>query len=184
MADQFDTTETHLLVERALAEHESALIGYTAGILNGDVERARDVVQDAFLKLCKADPAKIRDNLKAWLFTICRNRAFDVLRKEQRIEFNNEKALEWVAEDQPDPAYQSDLQELSDQVWVLVEALTPNYQDVLKLKFQHDCSYQQIAEITGLTVGNVGFILHNALRKLRTKLEKQLAQSATPLKNR
>jgi len=180
MSDQFDTTETHLLVQRALKEHESALIGYTANILNGDVERARDVVQDALLKLCKADPAKVRDNLKAWLFTICRNRAFDVLRKEQRLEFNNEKALEWIAEDQPEPGYQSEIQELSDQVWVLVEDLSPNYQDVLKLKFQHDCSYQQISEITGLTIGNVGFILHNALRKLRSKLEKQLAHPPSP----
>lgn len=177
MADQFDTTETHLLVQRALNEHESALIGYTASILNGDVERARDVVQDAMLKLCKADPEKVRENLKAWLFTICRNRAFDVLRKEQRLEFNNDKTLEWVVDDQPEPGYQSDLQDLSEQIWVLVEGLSPNYQDVLKLKFQHDCSYQQIAEITGLSIGNVGFILHNALRKLRSKLEKQLAQS-------
>jgi RNA polymerase sigma-70 factor (ECF subfamily) len=88
--------------------------------------------------------------------------------------------LEWIADDQPEPGYQSDIQELSDQVWTLVEALSPNYQDVLKLKFQHDCSYQQIAEITGLTIGNVGFILHNALRKLRAKLEKQLAHPATP----
>jgi RNA polymerase sigma factor (sigma-70 family) len=180
MSDQYDHSETHLLVERALKEHESALIGYTANILNGDVERARDVVQDALLKLCKADPAKVRENLKAWLFTICRNRAFDVLRKEQRLEFNNDKTLEWIADDQPEPGYQSDIQELSDQVWTLVEALSPNYQDVLKLKFQHDCSYQQIAEITGLTIGNVGFILHNALRKLRAKLEKQLAHPATP----
>ena len=61
--------------------YESQLIAYAANILAGDFERARDVVQDAFLRLFQADPARVRENLKAWLYTVCRNRALDVLRK-------------------------------------------------------------------------------------------------------
>lgn len=175
MPDQRDSSEAHQLVKRALQEHESALIGYTAGILHGDVERARDVVQDALLKLYLAEPEKIRDNLKAWLFTVCRNRAFDVLRKEQRLEFGNDVALDLAASPQAEPGHQADVQDLSERVWELVESLNTNQQEVLKLKFQHDCSYQQIADITGLTVGNVGFILHTSLKKLRQLLQKRMA---------
>lgn len=174
MPDQSEPSEAHRLVQRALQEHESALIGYTAGILNGDVERARDVVQDALLKLYLADPAKIRDNLKAWLYTVCRNRALDILRKEQRLDFGNEIALDLARSPQPEPGHQVDVHDLSDRVWDLVESLTPNQQEVLRLKFQHDCSYRQISEITGLSTGNVGFILHTALKLLRKQLQRKI----------
>ena len=43
--------EASVLVRRALDQHESTLIAYTAGILGGDTEKARDVVQDALLKV-------------------------------------------------------------------------------------------------------------------------------------
>ena len=72
-------------VEQAMAEFESPLIGYAATILN-DADRARDVVQDTFIRLCQQDIEKVRDNLKSWLFTVCRNRALDLLRKEKRTE--------------------------------------------------------------------------------------------------
>ena len=180
MPDQRDTSEAHALVQRALQDHESALIGYTAGILNGDVERARDVVQDALLKLYQADPVKVRDNLKAWLYTVCRNRALDVLRKEQRLEFGNDTALDLAPSAQPEPGHQADLQELSERVWELVESLNPKQQEVLRLKFQHDCSYRQIADITGLSTGNVGFILHTSLKTLRRLLEQQFAPHSSP----
>jgi RNA polymerase sigma-70 factor (ECF subfamily) len=179
MSDQRDSNEAHQLVQRALKDHESALIGYTTGILNGDSERARDVVQDAFLKLWVADHAKVEENVKSWLYTVCRNRALDVLRKEQRLDFGNETALSLVPAQQQEPGHQADIQDLTDRVWELVESLTSNQQEVLKLKFQHDCSYQQIAEITGLSVGNVGFILHTSLKKLRHQLERQLARTTT-----
>ena len=39
-------------------------------------------MQDAFLRLCQADRAKVDGHLAAWLYTVCRNRAYDVRRKE------------------------------------------------------------------------------------------------------
>ena len=64
-------------------DYESALIGYASTILN-DIDLARDVVQDTFVRLCQQDVGKVRDNLKSWLFTVCRNRALDLLRKDKR----------------------------------------------------------------------------------------------------
>ena len=176
-----DQTEIHQLVRQALQDHESALIGYTAGILHGDVERARDVVQDSFLKLCQADPAKVRTNVKAWLYTVCRNRSLDILRKDQRLDFGNETLLDLTPDGSSHPDDQAERAELEIRVWSFVELLSPNQQEVLRLKFQHDLSYQQIAEITGLSVGNVGFLLHTALKKLRHRLERELKPSPLPL---
>jgi DNA-directed RNA polymerase specialized sigma24 family protein len=71
-------------VKQALVDFESPLIGYATTFLH-DAERARDVVQDTFIRLYQQDIDKVSGGLKAWLFTVCRNRALDVIRKEKRI---------------------------------------------------------------------------------------------------
>ena len=71
-------------IEAALKQHESNLIRYATWILS-DGERAREVVQETFLRLCKETPERIDDHLPQWLFTVCRNLAFDVRKKENRM---------------------------------------------------------------------------------------------------
>jgi RNA polymerase sigma factor (sigma-70 family) len=180
MPEQPHPDEAALLVRRALDQHESSLIAYTAGILNGDLERAREVVQDAMLKLYLTDPARVRDNLKAWLFTVCRNRALDILRKDHRLDVGNEDALGLAESSEPDPAECADTREMHARLWQLVERLRPNQREVIRLKFMHDCSYQEIANVTGLSIGNVGFIMHMAIKKLRELMHREFASDPPP----
>ena len=72
-------------IRSVMDRHEGPLLRYTARILGGDLERGRDVVQDAFLKLWKSDRFGVDDNVAQWLFAVCRNGAVDVLRKEKRM---------------------------------------------------------------------------------------------------
>ena len=57
-----------------------------------------------------------------------------------------------------------------EQLNHLVEKLTPRQQEVLRLRLQAGLSYREIAKVTGLTIGNVGFHLHAAVRNLRDSL--------------
>jgi RNA polymerase sigma factor (sigma-70 family) len=176
MPERPDQDEASILVRRALDQHESNLIAYAASILGGDIERARDVVQDALLRLYLTDPSRVRDNLKSWLYTVCRNRALDILRKDHRLDLGEDEILESSPSHDPDPGEVAIHRELYEHVWRCVDRLRPNQREVIRLKFLHDCSYQEIASITGLAVGNVGFIMHHAIRKLR----EFLAQEASP----
>src|SRR5438105_4777579 len=63
----------------ALDQFERRLLRYAERLL-GDLDAARDVVQFVFLRLCEQSPENIGDRLAQWLFTVCRNRALDVLR--------------------------------------------------------------------------------------------------------
>ena len=56
-----------------------------------------------------------------------------------------------------------------------LDRLPENQQDVIRLKFQNELSYREIAEITGLTVSNVGFLLHVGLKRLRELMQVELA---------
>ena len=71
-------------VREAVERFERPLAIYATRLV-GDVETARDVVQDTFMRLCGQDHASVGDHLAEWLFTVCRNRALDVLRKEHRM---------------------------------------------------------------------------------------------------
>ncbi len=153
-------------VEKALAEFESPLIGYAVTILN-DLDRARDVVQDTFIRLCQQEPNKIRESLKTWLFTVCRNRAFDVLRKEKRIQPLDEVKWQRVAGADLSPDEKAIQDERMAHVMNAMERLSTNQREVILLKFQQGLSYQEIVEVTGLSSGNVGFLIHTGLKRLR-----------------
>lgn len=153
-------------IEQVLRDFQSPLIGYAATILH-DTDRARDVVQDTFVRLCQQDLAKVRDNLKSWLFTVCRNRALDILRKEKHTQPLEEIRWKKVA----GPGLQPDEQAVTDErlaaVMKLLERLSENQREVILLKFQHGLSYQEIQKITGLNSGNIGFLIHTGLKRLR-----------------
>src|SRR3954454_24351251 len=87
-------------VRSVVARFESPLTLYAARLL-GDAEAARDVVQETFLRLCTQDRAAIEPRLAEWLFTVCRNRALDILRKEKRMtQISDEQAHACLS---PDP---------------------------------------------------------------------------------
>ena len=69
----------------------------------------------------------------------------------------------------PSPAAEAERSDTAEQVFAVVEALPPNQREVVRLKFQNDLSYKEIAEATGLSVSNVGFLIHTALKNIRAE---------------
>ena len=161
------------LVEYALKEYESPLIGYAMNILK-DLDRARDVVQDTFIRLYKQDVEKVKGGLKTWLYTVCRNRALDVLRKEKRMVVVDDEMFSYTESKDLSPDAAVDQQERTKQLMGYLDHLSENQKQVIILKFQKGMSYSEISAETGLTDGNVGFLLHNGLKKLREILPKDL----------
>ena len=161
-------------IASALKEYERPLTRYAAHIL-GDVERAREVVQDTFLKLCRQDQSRLSDHLAQWLYSVCRNRALDVLRKEKRMTALGEAQLNLPVHG---PGISS-VMEMEDQlsgVMSILRTLPANQQEVIRLKFQGELSYRQISQITRLSVSNVGFLIHTGLKTIREKSQPGQAQ--------
>jgi len=158
---------------RAVVErYEAALVRYAARI-TGNVDRARDVVQDAFLRLHQQNGSP-PDNVQAWLYTVCRRRALDIVRKETRmktLEFNSvENGQAAVCDTPPSQAFAMEEQETQSAILRVLARLPDNQQEVVRLKFQENLSYRDISEVTGLSVSNVGYLLHVALKTLRQQL--------------
>ena len=143
-------------IRDVLEEYQGALTRYAMRI-TGDLEKARDVVQDTFLQLCRQEPARIEGHLAQWLYTVCRNRALDVKRRESRMTVLQE-VDGFIAVDQAkSPAQQVETREMVTQVLTALNQLTPNQQEVIRLKFQDGLGYREIGQITGLSTSKRWF---------------------------
>jgi len=164
-------------IREVLAEYERPLVRYAVRIVH-DLETAQDVVQDAFLKLIRADRAEVEDHVAEWLFTVCRNRCLDVLRKDRRMTTMTE-GHEPTRDQPPDvpPPEAAASGESRSEVLQLVASLPERQQEVLRLKFQGGLSYREISRVTDLSVSNVGFLIHTGLKTVREKLRVQATQS-------
>jgi len=153
-------------------QFEAPLVGYATRLV-GDAERGRDIVQDVFVQLCREDTARTKDHVAAWLYTVCRNRALDVCKKEQRMSSLPRSAAEAAQSGAPDPAMAAERQEDASHASAMLGRLPEKQQEVIRLKIEHGLRYRQISEITGLSVSNVGYLLHQGLQTLRRQLASQ-----------
>ncbi len=164
-----------------LGRYERPLIQYAHSFVN-DLDAARDIVQETFIAYVRAltkdrepgtePPPTGGQHLEGWLFTVTRYRALDYVRKQQRI-----VAMPFQPADEhcPSPGPAESAEARDEAVWLLklVDQLPANQREVIRLKFQGDMSYEEIAAVTGLSSGNVGFLLHHGLKRLRTLAERR-----------
>lgn len=168
MQAQSDDADYEELVRR----FERPLQQYALRII-GDAERARDVVQETFLQLYRSSRKQSDIAPVKWLFTVCRNRALNVCRKERRGELLDEAVAGEQRATDPSPDEPIEWKEAGDFLARIIATLPLRQQEVLQLKFQNDFSYDEIGGITGLSSNHVGVLIHNALKTLRRHYQKE-----------
>ena len=162
-------------LESLIQDHQTSLLRYAARLLS-DPEEARDVVQDTFVRYFKAEQKSLSafrpDNPLAYLYRTARNLCYDRLRSRKRRGVNLEapETLERIPDPAATPDRKASDKEEKERMREAIANLDDRSREVLMLKLDHEKSYREIAEITGLSVGNVGFILHHAIRKLKVTM--------------
>jgi RNA polymerase sigma-70 factor (ECF subfamily) len=151
-----------------LERYERPLLRHASSVLS-DPAAAQDVVQECYLKLlANGQPV---ENLSAWLHRVTHNLAVDHLRAESRRQrLHAAAAQERAGAPTDDPLSGRTAQELVDGA--LLE-LSPNERAVLHLKLKADKSYREISAITGLSTSNVGYLIHQAVKKVASRLRAQ-----------
>src|SRR6266478_518010 len=138
-------------LDALLDRYERPLVRYARSIL-GDLEGAKDVVQETFMRLVRSHRAGAgsngagaspegwgSDHQEAWLFTVCRNCAIDHQRRNSRI-IPMPTLVDDRADESPSPAASLEQSDTAALVFRLLEKLTPNQREVIRLKFQNDLS--------------------------------------------
>lgn len=122
---------------------------------------AEDVTQDAFLRAHRSFAQFQGASAKAWLFAIVRNccwTALDDRRRVDRFEVaasGEQTALAALAD--PAPGADDGLIRAEEAAMLqrTVMELPEPFREAIVLREMHECSYREIADITGVPVGTV-----------------------------
>ncbi len=144
--------------------------------LTSDPSQAEDLVQDTMLKAYRAwRQYRPGTNARGWLLTILRNTFINDYRRRKLepvatdIEAVEPHALyRHVEEVDPEGAFFSQI--VDDKVLEAVDALPPDFREVLVLSDMEGMSYGEIAEALHIPVGTVKSRLFRARRQLQTAL--------------
>jgi RNA polymerase sigma factor (sigma-70 family) len=146
---------------------ESSLLRYVYGLV-GQRETAEDLVQEVFVKLHAHWDGVA--NPRAWLFRAIRNLSLNHIRDHRRETPLDDS--QDPASDSADPEKALGRLEAVGSLQLLVSELDPQERSLINLKYRENLKYDQISERTGLSVGNVGYKLHHALKNLADSLRR------------
>lgn len=164
-----DSLSDEAWLSQVFRDHEVPLMGYATHLM-GDADRAGDVVQDTFMRLCKQPRDQIEDRVRKWLYTVCRNRALDILKKEKRMKTLDDAHASGQPSRESDPQLRAQHKESAACAGTLMNRLPDRQREVIRLKVQSGLSYREISEVTGLSISNVGYLLHTGLKSIRNTL--------------
>lgn len=174
--------DPHRLFNDILTRYERPLIRY-AHTFTDDLEEARDVVQDVFLKLTQNLSTLDPDRLAPWLFTVCKNRALDHQRKHQRLVVMEVATLDREASTAPMPGSELEQRETASALRGLIDNLPARQREAVQLKFIAGLDYKQISQVMKTSIGNVGYLIHHGVVALRTRWQELENQPAAPARS-
>jgi len=163
------------LLDRLVDRYQGRLVRYLIHLL-GRQEHVEDLVQETWLRVLeRGRQYDSRWRFEAWLFTIARNLALDLLRKKQNPSLAEvgETGTEAVPPSAagPSPFEAAARSEDAARLAGALTALEPIYREALMLRFQEDMSLQEIANIVQAPVSTVSSRIYRGLAVLRAQLE-------------
>ena len=158
-------------IQALYAAQESALLLYARTLVNHE-EAAQDIVQEAFLRL-HGNLDSVRQP-QAWLYRTVHNLAMNHLRAGRKIvplEAGPGDRDE-LSDARPLPDEQIERLEAIGQTRLCLDGLEARKRELIRLKFEEGLSYKEISARTNLSMSNVGYLLHHALKELAVALAK------------
>lgn len=154
---------------------EGPLLAYATKLMN-DRSEAQDLVQEAFVRLHgHFDEVRLP---KAWLYRTVRNLAFNHKRKHGRvIPFDPSGQDEGYSREPTDeemlPDERIERMEAVGMLMICLDRLEEDVKALVRMKFVEELSYKEMAVRTGLSVGNVGYKLHHAIKFLADEMKSE-----------
>lgn len=139
----------------------------------GDEAKAKDIVQDAVIKLWKhSDKLDEVENVKAWSLRVTRNLCIDRKRKMKIIPSDLNAAYD-VSTDQPDPERQSVVNDQISLVNKALDTLSDKQRTAMVLREMEGYSYQEVAEAMEENINQVKILIHRGRSKIKEFILKE-----------
>ena len=134
--------------------------------LESSEELTQEVMSIIWTKSHKYDPTK--SALSTWAYTIARNKKVDFIRKNSKINFNEEDVREFLYEE--NRVDQINKSEIKDQVIKINQELDKNQRKIIKMSFFENKSHKKIAEELEIPLGTVKSRIRHILLKMQSVL--------------
>jgi RNA polymerase sigma-70 factor (ECF subfamily) len=166
---QGDADAFRLIFER----YSRPVISFIYDLVN-DRGLAEELTQETFVRAYRAiHTMRAETKLSTWLFGIARNVARESLRARARANSHvdlADKSVMDLSDNRPEPVAGLLSQELNDLIRRSLAALDEDKRLVFTLKVLHQCSYEEIATITGFSMAKLKTDLHRARAEMRKKI--------------
>jgi RNA polymerase sigma factor (sigma-70 family) len=147
--------------QHALDEHRDSLARFLAATVGA--QEADDCLQETLIAALRAYPRlRAGSNVRAWLFTIARNKALDEHRARVR---------------RPVPVAEADsggtvavADGRDEELWSAVRALPPKQRAAVVLRFVNDFSHREVAAVLDCSEEAARRSLHEGLGRLRREM--------------
>jgi RNA polymerase sigma-70 factor, ECF subfamily len=142
----------------------------------GDPAEAEDAAQETFLRAyAQLKRYRTDQRFASWLLSIAAHYCIDRLRRRkfQWLSLDEESAEETFPSPGAGPEEQAFDHERTAEVQQLVQSLNPQSRAIVVMKYWSDMDLQEIARVTGETVGAVKVKLFRARRAMARQLQRQ-----------
>lgn len=168
-ACQGDPEAFRLIFER----YSRPVIGFLYDLVSNR-ELAEELTQETFVRAYRNLATRREETkLSTWLFGIARNVAREALRARARDNHQvdlEDKAVLSLSDPEPVPVDRLLGKELNEVVQRSLAALDEDKRLVFTLKVFQQCSYEEIAEITGFSMAKLKTDLHRARAEMRRRI--------------
>jgi RNA polymerase sigma factor (sigma-70 family) len=162
------------LVERLFREHNRSLLRFLFLKLNSEQE-ARDVAQEAYVRVLNLDSPETVSHLRAFLFKTAANIAIDRARARARLSNAPAAALEFFEEERADldPARGVAAREELDLISQALDELTPKCRQAFLMRRLDGLSSSEIAAQMRIPERTVRYYIVEAIVYCRRRLDEK-----------
>jgi len=166
---QGDADAFRLIFER----YSRPVISFIYDMVN-DRALAEELTQETFVRAFRAiHTMRAETKLSTWLFGIARNVARESLRARARagnhVDIADKSVMD-LSDKKPAPVEGLLSKELNELIRRSLAALDEDKRLVFTLKVLHQCSYEEIAAITGFSLAKLKTDLHRARAEMRKRI--------------
>lgn len=156
--------------EDAAREHKDRIHGYAVHLLR-DVEEAKDVAQEALVRLWQNWNRVDRQGRRTWLMRTTHNLCIDRIRKRRvRGEVDGENVIPLAPDGAPGPTRLAESSQLATAIHKALGTLAVEDRAVVILREVQGLHYDEIARMLDMPLGTIKAKLHRARERLRGKL--------------
>jgi RNA polymerase sigma factor (sigma-70 family) len=179
-------TEQAKTIEKTFVKEKSALFNFIRKFVPSR-EDAEDILQDVFYQFISYANVELIERVNSWLFKAARNKIIDKNRKKRTERFSELVQETFDGEEifsiedfipsielTPEDLFLKD--EFNEKFETALNELPPEQRDVFLMNEVDGFSFNEISEITGLSVNTLLSRKHYAVKQLKKKLNNYISE--------